>query len=351
MHRTVSIKKRLLCLLLIIVLTAMSSCNFSGGDDKSTASSSPSQTTTPGTEHSTEAQTNPSDPTGDAAETEQERFSAFTDDLFIETILSNTINLHYSLAEPENFGITEYPITFGDNELWDEQMLLDDLTELSTELRTYDYSLLNDDQQMMYDILNHYIETETVGIPLYLYSEPLGIFTGAATQIPITLAEYSFYREQDIKDYLKLLPQLKSYFELLISMEERRAESGLFMAEFTLDANIKSCEQFLENRENNYLISSFVSRLEKIDWLDEQTKADYIKQNNKIVTETVFPTFTYLADTLKGMRDKCSPDGGLAALPKGKEYFTYLMNTRLGSDRTPREMLTLIEEYQQDQLH
>jgi len=350
MHRTVSIKKRLLSLILIIVLTAMSGCNFSGGDDKSTASSSPSQTTTPGTEHSTEAPANPSDPTGEVAEAEQERFSQFTDDLFIETILSNTINLHYSLSEPENFGITEYPITFGDNELWDEQMLLDELTELTTELRTYDYSLLNDDQQMMYDILNHYIETETVGIPLYLYSEPLGIFTGAATQIPITLAEYSFYREQDIKDYLELLPQLKSYFELLISMEERRAESGLFMAEFTLDANIKSCEQFLENRENNYLISSFVSRLEKIDWLDEQTKADYIKQNQKIVTETVFPAFTYLADTLKGMRDKCSPDGGLATLPKGKEYFTYLMNTRLGSDRTPRELLTLIEEYQQEQL-
>ena len=350
MHRTVSIKKRVLSLLLIIVLTTMSGCNFSGGDDKSTTPSSPPQTTSSDTEQSSHTQTNPSAPTGEAAEAEQERFSTFTDDLFIETILSNTINLHYSLAEPENFGITEYPITFGDDELWEEQMLLDELTELTTELRTYDYSLLNDDQQMMYDILNHYIETETVGIPLYLYSEPLGIFTGATTQIPITLAEYSFYREQDIKDYLELLPQLKSYFELLISMEERRAESGLFMAEFTLDANIKSCEQFLANPENNYLLSSFASRLEKIDWLDEHTKSDYIKQNHKIVTETVFPAFTYLSDTLKSMRHKCSPDGGLATLPKGKEYFTYLMNTRLGTDRTPREMLTLIEEYQQDQL-
>lgn len=338
MHRTDFIKKRVLSLILIIVLTVLSGCHFSISPDDESGSSS------------TQTQTNPSAPTGEAAETEQERFSTFTDDLFIETILSNTINLHYSLAEPENFGITEYPITFGDDELWDEQMLLDELAELTTELRTYDYSLLNDDQQMMYDILNHYIETETAGIPLYLYTEPLGIFTGAATQIPITLAEYSFYREQDIKDYLELLPQLKSYFELLISMEKRRADAGLFMAEFTLDANIKSCEQFLANPQNNYLLSSFVSRMEKIDWLDEQTKADYIKQNNTIVTETVFPAFTYLADTLKSMRDKCSPDGGLATLPKGKEYFTYLMNTRLGSDRTPREMLTLIEEYQQDQL-
>ena len=337
MHRTMSMKKRLLSIILIIVLTAMSGCNFSGGPGGETGSSS------------TQTQTNPPAPTGEAAEAEQERFSTFTDDLFIETILSNTINLHYSLAEPENFGITEYPITFGDDELWDEQTLLDELTELTTELRTFDYALLTDDQQMMYDILNHYIETETAGIPLYLYTEPLGIFTGAATQIPITLAEYSFYREQDIKDYLELLPQLKSYFELLISMEKRRADAGLFMAEFTLDANIKSCEQFLENRENNYILTSFASRMEKIDWLDEQTKAEYIKQNNTIVTETVFPAFTYLADALKEMRDNCSADGGLATLPKGKEYFTYLMNTRLGSDRTPQEMLTLIEEYQQEQ--
>lgn len=346
MHRTISMKKRVLSLILIIVLTVMSGCHFPGGSGGETGSSStPAQTSPPETEPSTPAPTCDAD----AAEAEQERFSAFTDDLFLETILSNTINLHYSLAEPENFGITEYPITFGEDELWDEEMLLNELTELTTELRTYDYTLLTDDQQMMYDILNHYVETETAGAPLYLYAEPLGIFTGATTQIPITLAEYSFYREQDIKDYLELLPKLKSYFELLISMEERRADAGLFMAEFTLDANIKSCEQFLENRESNYLLSSFASRLETIDWLDEQTKTAYIKQNHDIVTETVFPAFTYLADALKGMRDKCSPDGGLATLPKGKEYFTYLMNTRLGSDRTPKEMLTLIEEYQQEQ--
>ncbi len=347
MHKSTNLKTRLLSVLLILVLTLTTACHTQGpsGD----TSSDSAQTTTgggPDTGDSTEA---PSIEYDRTSEEEQTRFSQFTENLFLETILSNTINLHYSLAEPESYGITEYPITFGSYEIWDEQMLLDDLTELSTELHTYYYDLLTDDQQMMYDILMHYVETETDAAPLYLYMEPLGIFTGASTQIPITLAEYSFYREQDIKDYLELLPKLQSYFEYLISFENLRADEGLFMAEFTLDANLESCESFLENPEKNYLITSFESRMEKIDWLDDQTKADYIAQNRTIVYDSVLPAFRYLADELKKMRGLCSEDGGLATLPEGKEYFTYLMDTRLGSDRTPEEMLTLIEEYQMAQ--
>ena len=38
-------------------------------------------------------------------------FKNFTFCLFREEVASNTINLHYSLMEPEKFGITEKPIT------------------------------------------------------------------------------------------------------------------------------------------------------------------------------------------------------------------------------------------------
>lgn len=345
MHKSTNLKTRLLSILLILVLTLTTACHKPGPSGDTSSDGAPNTTGTADTEAPTGA------PEYDrTAEEEQTRFDQFAEDLFLETILSNTINLHYSLAEPESYGITGYPITFGSYEIMDEQMLLDDLTELSTELHTYYYDLLTDDQQMMYDILMHYLETETDAAPLYLYMEPMGIFTGASTQIPITLAEYSFYREQDIKDYLALLPQLQSYFEDLISFEKLRADEGLFMAEFTLDANLESCESFLKNPEKNYLLTSFESRMEKINWLDEQTKADYIAQNRTIVESFVFPAFRYLADELENLRDLCSEDGGLATLPEGKAYFTYLMDTRLGSDRTPEEMLTLIEEYQMTQL-
>ena len=40
-------------------------------------------------------------------------FDAYMDTMFKEDIVENTINLHYTLAHPENFGITDYEISLG----------------------------------------------------------------------------------------------------------------------------------------------------------------------------------------------------------------------------------------------
>ena len=42
--------------------------------------------------------------------TEDARFKKFTQQLFTEEVTSNTLNLHYTLAYPENYGIKSYPI-------------------------------------------------------------------------------------------------------------------------------------------------------------------------------------------------------------------------------------------------
>ncbi|MBQ8815449.1 MAG: DUF885 domain-containing protein [Lachnospiraceae bacterium] len=368
MHSYTSLKTRLLCFLLIISLLSatVTACQSGQGTDlpdkdivtapvntETDAPETPTDTQAPDTQESTAApdESQAPDPNDPAViQAEQERFSAYTYDLFLETVLDNTINLHYTIADPESYGITEYPITLGSFEEWTEEDILNDLDEMAVELATYNYDQLTEEQQMTYDILMHHIETERSASSLSLYYEPLGPVTGAATQLPITFAEYKFYREQDIKDYLQLLPMLQGYFESIIAFEQRKADAGLFMTESTLDANLEICSDFMANPDNNFLITSFASRMEKIDWLDEQAKADYIAQNKTIVLDSVFSAFTYLSTSLEAMRGHCTEEGGLTRLPEGKEYFTYLMETQIGSGRTPEEMLQLIQTYQQKQL-
>jgi len=341
-----TLKNRLLCLLLALSLisASLTACQSGKGSDPSTESTQPSAT-----QPVTSAPTDEIDPEA-LSHAEQERFTAYTYDLFLESVLDNTVNLHYTLADPESFGITEYPITLGSFEAWTEEDILNDLDEMSVELSTYDYELLTDEQKMTYDILRHYIDTERSGASLSLYYEPLGPTTGAATQLPITLAEYKFYREQDIKDYLRLLPMLKDYFDSIMALQQRRADAGLFMTEATLDANLEICANFVANPENNFLITSFASRMKKIDWLDDQAKAAYIAQNTAIVNDAIIPAFNTLADALEAMRGSCTEDGGLARLPEGTEYFTYLMEARIGPDRSVEEMVDLLETYQIKQL-
>ena len=44
---------------------------------------------------------------------EDRSFSAFTSALFREEAASNTLNLHFTLQDPTQYGITDTPITFG----------------------------------------------------------------------------------------------------------------------------------------------------------------------------------------------------------------------------------------------
>ena len=43
----------------------------------------------------------------------REDFSAYLDRMFRSEITASTLNMHYNLAHPENYGITDYKVTYG----------------------------------------------------------------------------------------------------------------------------------------------------------------------------------------------------------------------------------------------
>ena len=48
-----------------------------------------------------------------ALKSEDQLFRAFTEELFCRETAANSVNLHYTLKNPENYGIEEEKITFG----------------------------------------------------------------------------------------------------------------------------------------------------------------------------------------------------------------------------------------------
>ena len=45
-----------------------------------------------------------------------------------------------------------------------------------------------------------------------MYEEPLGLVSGAQTQLPVVLSEYRFYDKEDVEVYLALVRQTEEYF-------------------------------------------------------------------------------------------------------------------------------------------
>ena len=108
----------------------------------------------------------------DSRKTQQD-FSDFTQQIFQSELPSSTLNMHYSLAHPENYGITEYPITFGNLSAGSGAKASAALENWKKALEQFQKKDLPIPQQMTYDILMDYIKKELPAAKFYLYDEML----------------------------------------------------------------------------------------------------------------------------------------------------------------------------------
>lgn len=276
---------------------------------------------------------------------EGKRFDEYTEAMFKEEIAQNTINLHYTLAYPENYGITDYDISLGEFTMEDFEDSVDELEKMKKELEGFDKSRLNEEQKLTYDLLMDYVDTELPVADLYLYSELLSPLKGYQSSLPILLAEYTFRKKQDIEDYLLLLEEIDDVFENIMVFEKAKADAGLFMPDFAIDGTIEQCEQFIEDPENNYMIEVFNDKIDAFSGLSEEEKEEYKERNKTLITTEVVDGYQMLIDELSDLKGSGVNDRGLYYYDDGVRYYEYLIRTSVGTDESVEDLQERTWEY------
>jgi uncharacterized protein (DUF885 family) len=159
----------------------------------------------------------------------------------------------------------------------------------------------------------------------------------------LILAEYHFTDKDDVEDYLTLLGQLPDYFEQIITFETMKSQDGLFMGDTTAQAIIEQCETFVAQPEQNYLITTFEQGLDDVEGLSSAEKKEYKKQNETAVLKKVIPAYEKLMESLKSLLGTGNNEGGVCKLPKGKQYYEYLMESVTGSSRSIKEIEKMLD--------
>ena len=267
------------------------------------------------------------------------QFEKFTDSVFCNEVVSDTLTLHYTSANPASYGIKDYPVTFGEfpqiSKISDEDISSGMASEnYSQILTTFDKNKLSHENQLTYDILKYCLDKRKEGLPFYLYPEILSPGQGIQSQLPIVLAEYEFRNKTDISNYLDLLSQMDTYFDAAIKYEQERAENGVSLADFAIRTDIEQCDQFLNNQDNHYMITTFQTRLDGLSSLTQEEKQAFIQQNNTVLKDHVFPAYKNLKEALEGMEAAAPDNMALCRLPQGKEYYQYLVQSITGSSKT-----------------
>lgn len=271
--------------------------------------------------------------------TMEEQFDVYIDTLFKQEIVLNTINLHYTLAYPENFGITEYEPSLGSFGVEEMKASYGALHQLKTELEAFDYKVLTKEQQFTYDVIMDYIETELLVEDLILYTEILGPTTGYQAQLPVLLAEYKFRTVQDIEDYLALVALVDEIFAELVEFEREKSEAGFFMADDVADAVIDQCRQFIAEPDENYMIDVFETKIAAFEGLSEEEKQTYIARNKELVTTELVTAYQTLIDGLEALKGTGKNDKGLYYFQDGKRYYEYLVRSLTGSAKSVEELM------------
>ena len=276
--------------------------------------------------------------------TSQARFLKFCDTFFQEEMQNNTLTMHYTISDPEKYGIECSEITLGSydidklsSRLW--------LTKKYLSLETISRKGLSSDLQKLYDLVKYSVRTEMKGIDFTLLEEPLVPSIGIQSQLPILLAEYAFQNEADVVNYLTLLACVPEYFDSLLSLEEKKISEGLFMDPETAAELISYCEEFLASKETHFLSETFHERLSTLN-LSEKKCRLYTDRHASVLDTCIFPAYETLKSFLTRHQDKGTNAHGLYYYPNGTDYYAWLLRSEIGCDKSFEEIERLLADAQ-----
>ena len=263
---------------------------------------------------------------------ENSRFELFTEKLFQSEVSSNILTLHYTLADPHKKGVQKPEATLG-SALSDPYKTTSLCQEYENELKSFAYSKLSRENQLTCDMLLLYFHTRAALGKNSILDEPLGPSLGVQAQLPVLLAEYTFYTKEDISDYLKLLGTIKPYFQSILELEKQKSQSGLFMSDTTLDRILKQCQAFIADPDSNYMDDIFTQKLKTFSSpvLSDKDQQKLCTYHHKLICEEVIPAYQELMSGLEKLRGTGKSSRGLAFFDGGREYYLYLLRSQTGT--------------------
>lgn len=270
-------------------------------------------------------------------------FQEYTDALFRENVSSDALSLNYSLAHPENYGISKTAGGFPPLSVSETAQVSSEYENALAKLEGFDRSSLSEPEKILYDNLKYTLEMNQKGEEFFLFSRPFSPVTGLQAQLPVLLAEYTFDCREDIENYFTLLRSIPSYFESVLVFYDHQEKAGLLPCRSTISHILEQCQTFLSDKGWKLLLTSFRSRIEACDFIDQEEMLRYRKENKSLIKKEFVHAYENLAAGLNSRMDACPENGALCSYQNGEQYYRYLFADESGSPRGPEEYLKLLK--------
>lgn len=286
-------------------------------------------------------------------EDQNEAFQELSRELFLSEVTGNTLTMHYTIADPGRFGITDYSPClpcYLPGQATSENA---GRRELICRLEKLHPQKLSDENRLTYTLLHNSLRLEDAMEQYPYFSEPLGPHSGMQSQLPILLSEYTFRTGQDVEDYLALLEQSDEYLASLLIYEQEKAAAGMLMSKTSLKQVRQQCDTIVTKEAlsegNHFLQLTFSERLAPLlehHIISAAQAEKYCANHNRLLKTVLLPAYETLSDGLLLLEEACSLDTprGLAFFPGGKEYYALLFSKETSTSLTIPEAKEMLKE-------
>lgn len=275
----------------------------------------------------------------------QQEFEQYLDDYFKDVVTDDTLTYNYTIKDGTDYGLEEPEVTLGDPGMTAEEIGQDkeEFEGWVKKLDAIDRSCLTEDQKLTYDVLDEYFEV-SAGIfdNVYLY-EPFSPMRGLQANIATNFTDYRFDDKGDVERYIELLGQIPDYFAEYLDFEQEKSEKGYFMSDAVCDKVISQCKDFVADKENHFMVTTFNDNIDALDFLTDEEKAEYKEANKQAVENSLLPAFENVAEVLSGLKGTGTNDGGICNYDGGKEYYEYLLKNFAGTAKSPEAVIDMLD--------
>jgi len=222
------------------------------------------------------------------------------------------------------------------------------LARFLAEVRRFDRAGLNRQDQITYDILTDQYETGLAfrrfdwlqGDELY----PVSPMFGVEVELPSFMqSTHVVSNDKTARNYVKRLEAMGAKLDQVTAAMQRQAHEGVVLPPALLERSLTVIHDTVSAApEDNALITTFVTRMDKVKSLDGAAKRQLEDAAIEAVRSGVYPAYARMSAALEALRPAAATQAaGVGRLPDGAAYYALALKQNTTTDYTPGEVHAL----------
>jgi len=271
-------------------------------------------------------------------------FRPFSIDIFFEKAFLKAV-----LDEPETLSqlriLEPMGIDFHNDDLSDasvehELHLAAETRKNLDTLHAYDRDGLDETDGQSYDILEWYLQNEVDGEPWMFHNYPVNQMFGIQNALPtFMISTHQIGDAEGARDYVARLEKFPRKFGQLLEGLKLRESKGIVPPKFTVDKVLEGMREFVKAAPAQHLLyTNLKDKLEKLDGVGADEKAEILAAGEKAVAEAVLPAYQSLIAYFETLAGKATTNHGVWALPDGDKFYAWCVKNHTTLPLTPDQV-------------